>query len=138
MAKALFAACTLTIRTQIWNATRVCIRKACSKNMKKNDVNYSTVKEKIDKNEAEKIVEAVRNSPSYWKKIKTKVMAMVRQEGAPTIFITLSPAEKNWNFLKKALLIAEERSKYCKFSESEIELQISDENVQNMDSRTLH
>lgn len=38
----------------------------------------------------------VRSSPSYWAQQEKKIMAMLRQLGVPTFFITLSAAESHW------------------------------------------
>lgn len=42
---------------------------------------------------------SVVNSPAYFDQEKNKVMAMIRQLGKPSIFLTLSPCEKDWQEL---------------------------------------
>jgi len=43
-----------------------------------------------------RILKEVRTSPAHWEYEKKKVMAMIRQIGLPTFFITLSTAETTW------------------------------------------
>jgi hypothetical protein len=45
----------------------------------------------------------LRSSPSYWKEKTKKVLAMVRQLGKCTFFITLSAAETKWKELLVSL-----------------------------------
>ncbi|XP_046974744.1 uncharacterized protein LOC124541014 [Vanessa cardui] len=45
----------------------------------------------------------VRNSPAHWENEKKKVLAMVRQFGVPTLFVTVSAAEAKWPELIKQL-----------------------------------
>ncbi|CAF3666138.1 unnamed protein product [Rotaria sp. Silwood1] len=40
-----------------------------------------------------------RSSPAFWKLKKKEVMAMIRQLGCPTLFLTLSAAETQWSEL---------------------------------------
>ena len=40
-----------------------------------------------------------QSAPVYWKKIKSKVIAMVKQLGVLTFFLTLSLADLRWNEL---------------------------------------
>ena len=46
---------------------------------------------------------SVVNSPAYFDQEKYKVMAMIRQLGKPSIFLTLSPCEKDWKELHVVL-----------------------------------
>ncbi|CAF1519982.1 unnamed protein product, partial [Rotaria sp. Silwood1] len=40
-----------------------------------------------------------RSSPAFWELKKKEVMAMIRQLGCPTLFLTLSAAETKWSEL---------------------------------------
>ncbi|OBZ80799.1 hypothetical protein A0J61_11152 [Choanephora cucurbitarum] len=42
------------------------------------------------------VLQKVRSSPAYWKNERINVMAMVRQLGISTLFVTLSAAEAKW------------------------------------------
>jgi len=44
------------------------------------------------------ILKGLRSAPTHWEAEK-KVIAMIRQFGLPTFFITLSSAESKWNEL---------------------------------------
>lgn len=46
-----------------------------------------------------RIVKSLRNSPAFWEARMKEGMAMLRQLGTPTFFLTLSAAESNWNEL---------------------------------------
>ncbi|XP_055845331.1 uncharacterized protein LOC129911529 [Episyrphus balteatus] len=43
-----------------------------------------------------RILNRIPSSPSYWELKKMQLMAMIRQLGKPTLFLTLSAAESNW------------------------------------------
>lgn len=45
----------------------------------------------------------VFGSPAYWEKIKRNVFALIRQLGQPTLFVTLTSAEKRWPELLQVL-----------------------------------
>ena len=41
----------------------------------------------------------IKGTPAYWKIFQGEVLAMIRQLGCPTFFLTLSSAELHWNEL---------------------------------------
>lgn len=57
----------------------------------------------IGKDNAFRFMSSLTNSPAYWEQQKKNVMAMVRQHGIFTLFITLSAAETHWIALLKIL-----------------------------------
>ena len=57
-----------------------------------------------------KFLTLIRSLPPYWKSKKKDLMAMLRQLGKPTFFLTLSAAETRWPELVKFLF----RLKYNK------------------------
>lgn len=77
-------------------------------NMRKttrNDGRKFTAKDCLDKDFADNIVKhnagyrslkSFRGTPAYWEHVRKVNMAMIRQLGAPTFFITLSPGERIW------------------------------------------
>lgn len=78
--------------------------------------NMEFVKQIVKNDEGYTVWKNLRSSPSYWEgKCKT-VVAMVRQLGKSTFFITLSAAEKKWPELIAEL---EKRSSGNDISESE-------------------
>ena len=42
---------------------------------------------------------SIKGTPAYWKKFLHQVLAMVKQLGTPTFFLTLSCADLRWNEL---------------------------------------
>ena len=42
---------------------------------------------------------SIKGTPAYWKKFLHEVLAMVKQLGLPTFFMTLSCADLRWNEL---------------------------------------
>ena len=62
--------------------------------------NFSeTVKSFIAKDEGFNFMNSVKGTPAYWKKILFEVMAMVKQLGLQTFFVTLSCTDLRWNEL---------------------------------------
>ena len=51
------------------------------------------------KDEAYHFMSTIKGTPAYWKKLLYEVLAMVKQLGLPTFFITLSCADLHWNEL---------------------------------------
>ncbi|KAG2191563.1 hypothetical protein INT47_006015 [Mucor saturninus] len=71
--------------------------KSGSNSLKANQVlQDDVIANSIKKDEAFNVFSGVRSSPAYWKTEKCNVMAMIRQLGIPTLFITLSAAETKW------------------------------------------
>ena len=58
-----------------------------------------TVKSFIGNGEAYQFVNTIKGTPAYWKRFLYKVLAMVKQLGIPTFFMTLSCADLHWNEL---------------------------------------
>ena len=50
-------------------------------------------------NEAYSFMNTVKGTPAYWKRFLFEVLAMVKQLGLPTFFMTLSCADLRWNEL---------------------------------------
>ena len=83
------------------NSVNIYLRKPCdqkSLNVEKAlDKQFNQQKINIDK--AYKVLAQDRTSPSYWQGRMKDLMAMIRQLGIPTFFLTLSSAETHWNEL---------------------------------------
>ena len=58
-----------------------------------------TVKSFVASNEAYSFMSTIKGTPAYWKKFLFEVLAMVKQLGLPTYFMTLSCADLRWNEL---------------------------------------
>ncbi|CEP17045.1 hypothetical protein [Parasitella parasitica] len=58
---------------------------------------HSRVNQLLSKDQAYRTFQGIRSSSEYWKNEKKNVLAMIRQFGIPTLFITVSAAESKWN-----------------------------------------
>ena len=80
--------------------------------IKKKDVNIKVkdvldckfIKGAMNNDECYKVLSKIRSSPAYWESKKKQLLAMIRQLGKPTFFITVSAAEHSWPELLKMLL----------------------------------
>lgn len=61
-----------------------------------NILNKEFVNNLIQHDAGFRILKNVRGSPAYWENSKKNLLAMIRQLGTPTIFLTLSASEKRW------------------------------------------
>ena len=62
--------------------------------------NYTyTIKSLIAKDEAFNFMNTLKETPAYWKRFQLEVLAMIKQLGLPTFFITLSCADLRWHEL---------------------------------------
>lgn len=59
-------------------------------------LNEEIVDSHLSEDRAYRVLNGVRSSAEYWKAQKKDVMAMIRQFGIPTLFLTLSAAETQW------------------------------------------
>ena len=57
------------------------------------------VKEFIASDQAFTFMNSIKGTPAYWKRFLFDVLAMVKQLGVPTFFMTLSSADLKWNEL---------------------------------------
>ena len=57
------------------------------------------VKQFIASDDAFSFMNSIKGTPAYWEKILQEVLAMVKQLGLPTFFLTLSCADLRWNEL---------------------------------------
>ncbi|KAG2191489.1 hypothetical protein INT47_013266 [Mucor saturninus] len=86
--------------------------------------NTDNVNRLLSKDQAFKTLSGVRSSSEYWKNQKKNSMAMIRQYGVPTVFVTVSAAESKWNellcVLKKIIdddVMTEEQADTLSFAE---------------------
>ena len=56
-----------------------------------------TVRQFIANDKAYNFMNSIKGAPAYWKKFMHEVMAMVKQLGVPTFFLTFSCADLRWN-----------------------------------------
>jgi hypothetical protein len=86
---------------KIRNNTSICLRKHSSSRAitASNALNEDQIDSLIRHDDAYRVLKGIRTSPAHWEAEKKKVMAMIRQFGLPTFFITLSAAESRWGEL---------------------------------------
>lgn len=87
-------------------------------------LNDEMVDSYLNEDRAYRVLNGVRSSSEYWKAQKKDVMAMIRQFGIPTLFVTLSAAETQWPellvILKKVVddvTITEDQAKEMAYAE---------------------
>jgi len=82
----------------IRNNTSICLRKRSASRAitVSNALNEEHMDHLIRHDEGYRVLKGIRTSPAHWEAEKKKVMAMIRQFGLPTFFITLSAAESRW------------------------------------------
>ena len=57
---------------------------------------HSVLLQMIQRDDAYKFLKNVRGSPAYFQRVQYEVLAMIRQLGIPTFFLTLSAADMQW------------------------------------------
>ena len=58
-----------------------------------------TVNQFIARDNKHKVMNAIKGTLAYWEKFLHEVLAMMKQLGIPTFFLTLSCADVRWNEL---------------------------------------
>ena len=58
-----------------------------------------TVQSMVASDQGYIFMNTIKGSPAYWKRFQLEVLAMIRQLGCPTFFLTLSAADLQWNEL---------------------------------------
>ena len=98
----IFFALSITQQLKLKSQINVPMKKVCSGNLTAGllSQNFSeSVKSFIVKDEAYHFMSTIKGTPAYWKKFLYEVLAMVKQLGLPTFFMTLSCADLHWNEL---------------------------------------
>ena len=84
------------------NQINIAMRKVASNNLTAGMLcsNFKEkVKDFIASDQAFTFMSGIKGTPAYWKKFLFDVLAMVRQLGCQTFFMTLSSADLTWNEL---------------------------------------
>lgn len=69
-------------------------------NLTASDVlNEEVVNRVLTRDEGYRVLKNIRSSPAHWQAEEKKCLAMIRQYGIPTLFLTLSAAETKWQEL---------------------------------------
>ena len=59
--------------------------------------NYKhSVEELVNKDQGFYFMIKIRRTPAYWKRFEYDILAMIKQLGCPTFFLTLSCADLKW------------------------------------------
>ena len=58
-----------------------------------------TIKSLIANDEAFNFMNTLKRTPAYWNRFQVEVLAIIKQLGLPTFFITLSCADLRWHGL---------------------------------------
>ena len=87
----------LNLNSQINIVMKICTNNVTAGMLSNNFTD--TVKSFIAKDEGYSFMSPIKGTPAYWKKFLSEVLAMVKQLGLPTFFMTLSCADLRWNEL---------------------------------------
>ncbi|XP_026470005.1 uncharacterized protein LOC113373956 [Ctenocephalides felis] len=99
----------------------------CLRRSKKNLAKKIVASDAIDSNfindlvkfdDGYRFLKNIRSSPAFWEDKKKKLLAMIRQLGRPTFFLTLSAAESQWPELLKTLMKYSEYNKNISLREA--------------------
>ena len=88
--------------TQVRNSENIVMRQSQGRRHRGAALTAGSVKNKevlrqmIQKDDAYKFLKQVRGSPAYFQVVQYEVLAMIRQLGLPTWFLTLSAADLQW------------------------------------------
>ena len=77
----------------------IAMRKVCSNRLTAGMLSQNfkeRVKDFVANDEAYSFMKTIKGTPAYWKKFLLEVLAMVKQLGLPTFFMTLSCADLRW------------------------------------------
>ena len=98
----IFFALSVMLQLNRTSQINIAMKKVCTTQLTAGMLsnNFSeTVKSFIAKDEGFNFMNSVKGTPAYWKKFLFEVLAIVKQLGLPTFFMTLSCADLRWNEL---------------------------------------
>ena len=98
----IFYALSVTLQLNLNNQINIAMKKVCTNRLTAGmlSINFSdTVKSFIAKDEGFNFTNSVKGTPAYWKIFLFEVLAMAKQLGLPSFFMTLSCADLRWNEL---------------------------------------
>jgi hypothetical protein len=90
---------------KVHSAVQICLRKKVGKVTAANIRTPGYIDHLLKVDAGYSVFKDLRSSPSYWKQRQKFVLAMVRQIGKCSFFITLSAAETKWTELKVNYLL---------------------------------
>ena len=98
----IFFAHTVLQKVQLSSQINIAMKKGLSNDLTAGMLSKNfkqRVQEFIAKDKAFSFMSSIKGTPGYWKKFLHQVLAMVKQLGTPTFFLTLSCADLRWNEL---------------------------------------
>ena len=98
----IFYALSATLQLNLNSQINIAMKKVCTNQLAAGMLssNFSdTVKSFIAKDEGFNFMNSIKGTTAYWKRFLFEVLAMVKQLGLPTFFMTLSCADLRWNEL---------------------------------------
>ena len=98
----IFFACSVLQQLNLISSINIAMKKVDSTGITAGmfNVNYKqTIQEFLAADRGFSFMKNIKGSPAYWKNFLYDVLAMVKQLGLPTYFITLSCADLRWNEL---------------------------------------
>lgn len=91
---------TKQLLSRIYSAEQTQLRKATMTNYSAGDLACPKfIAKLVNDDKAYKFTQSIPSSPAFWEQTKKEVMAMIRQFGFPTLFVTVSPSEHLWTEL---------------------------------------
>ena len=98
----IFYALSVMQQLNLSSQINIAMKKVCTNQLTAGMLsnNFSdSVKSFIAKDQAYSFMGPIKGTPAYWKIFLSEVLAMVKQLGLPTFFMTLSCADLRWNEL---------------------------------------
>ena len=98
----IFYALSVMQQLNLQSQINIAMKKVCAGHLTAGMLSHNfseRVKEFIAKDDAYHFMNTIKGTPAYWKKFLYEVLAMVKQLGLPTFFMTLSCADLHWNEL---------------------------------------
>ena len=92
------------IEQKLHEGINIAVRLSKSLKLTASDIDSPNILQSLfSSNSAYSFLQKIRISPAFWELKKKELLAMIRQLGKPTLFLTLSGAEKRWPELLKCL-----------------------------------
>ena len=98
----IFYALSVTQELKLNSQINIALKKICTGQLTAGMLtnNFSdTISSFLSKDDVYQFMSTIKGTPAYWKKFLYEVLAMVKQLGLPTFYMTLSCADLRWNEL---------------------------------------
>ena len=88
---------------RVFSNAQIAVRKRHGRNLRASDVKGHSLRNLFDTDKAYAFLANERFNPPYFAKMEKNFMALIRQNGPPSLFMTFSMAEAHWTDLLKIL-----------------------------------